>query len=349
MLVFTNRILGPGSDASAFGGAFTPGGEQIAVAEVARDGAGWKLSNQDDDVSDVDALNLLLPLFTAGKPLLVYVHGNANPPAHCFERLDDLRKLYPGVEVIGFSWPSEGLLSDGSPLPGVTLPSSPDEGGLAGVTPANRRDTGHDIIRCYHQAQTNAKDSVDALARLLRLLGTARLHANTQPFSLAIHSLGAHLFQYALQVDGATESAGTAHNIALLCPCVRAAAHSEWLTRFRPKGRTYVTYNKGDNVLFGAAVADGLQTKLGTDPGLDLVHWDGVRYISFSNAANNFGGHGYFVKGVKGKAKALFSRIFASQPDFALPETPKVVYPLGCDPDGAICYMAVPDAPDVLP
>jgi hypothetical protein len=349
MLVFTNRLLGPGNSGSAFGAAFTPGGEQLAVADVAPDAGGWALTSQDDDVSEVDALNLLLPLFTAGKPVLVYVHGNANPPAHCFQRLEDLRKLYPGVELIGFSWPSEGLLSDGSPLPDMSMPSGSNEGELAGVTQANRRDTGRDTIRSYHQAQTNAKDSVDAFARLLRLLGTARLHANTQPFSLAIHSLGAHLFQYALQVDGATESAGTAHNIALLAPCVRAAAHSEWLTRFRPKGRTYVTYNKGDNVLFGAAVADGLQDKLGTNPGLDLVHWDGVRYVSFSNAANNFGGHGYFVKGVSKKAKALFSRIFASQPDFMLPESSKVVYPLGCDPDGATCYMAVPDAPDVLP
>jgi hypothetical protein len=52
---------------------------------------------------------------------------------------------------------------------------------------------------------------------------------------------------------------------------------------------------------------------------------------------------------VSKKAKALFSRIFASQPDFTVPESPKVVYPLGCDPDGATCYMAVPDAVDVLP
>jgi hypothetical protein len=349
MLVFTNRLLGPGNSGSAFGAAFTPGGEQLAVADVAPDAGGWALTSQDDDVSEVDALNLLLPLFTAGKPVLVYVHGNANPPAHCFQRLEDLRKLYPGVELIGFSWPSEGLLSDGSPLPDMSMPSGSNEGELAGVTQANRRDTGRDTIRSYHQAQTNAKDSVDAFARLLRLLGTARLHANTQPFSLAIHSLGAHLFQYALQVDGATESAGTAHNIALLAPCVRAAAHSEWLTRFRPKGRTYVTYNQGDNVLFGAAVADGLQTKLGTDQGLDLVHWDGVRYVSFSNAANNFGGHGYFVTGMSKKAKALFSRIFASQPDFTVPESPKLVYPLGCDADGSTCYMAMPDAVDVLP
>ena len=349
MLVFTNRRLDDGSTEAAFSTAFVPASERLAVADVtARDG-GWKLSAPDDDVDEVDALNLLLPLFTGGKPLLLYVHGNNNTPADCFARVQDLRQLYPDSEVIGFSWPSEGFLCDGSSLPGVALPTGSAEGELAQVNEADRRGSAQDLIRRFHQAQTNAKDSVDAFARLLRLLGTARLHANTQPFSLAIHSLGAHLFQYALQVPGATESASTAHNITLLAPCVRAAAHGEWLTRFRPKGRTYVTFNKGDNVLLGGFIADGGQTKLGTEPGPDRVRWDGVRYISFSNAANSFGGHHYFVKGVSRKAKTLFSRLFASQVDFGIGESPKMVYPLACEGDGSTCYMARPDQPDLLP
>lgn len=348
MLIFTNRHLDAGTTERAFSGAFTRAGEQLAVAEVGRTARGWKLSDIAGDVDEVDALNRLLPLFTGGKPVLLYVHGYNNPPAHCFRRVLDLRQLYPGVEVIGFSWPAEGLLADGSPLPGIAMPPGTDEGELENLTSSNRRQEA-DLASRYHQAQTNAKDSVDAFGRLLRLLGTARLHANTQPITLAIHSLGAHLFQYALQVPGATESAGTMHNIVLLAPCVRAAAHSEWINRFRPKGCTYVTYNKGDNVLFGASIADGKQIKLGTSPGADLVHREGVRYISFSNAPNDFGGHRYFVERVSRKAKTLFSRIFASQADFALDESPKVVYPLGCDPDGATCYMHVPDRPEVLP
>ena len=350
MLIFTNRQLASGTTEAAFGRNFTPGDIQLAVASVAADGTGWKLSDLDEEVSEEDALNLLLPLFGGNKPLVLYVHGNNNTPADCFERVTALRQLYPGAEIIGFSWPSEGFLSDGSPLPGVPIPARTDEAELAKVKPENRTtsSTQHKIRR-YHQAQTNAKDSVDAFARMLRLLGTARLHANAQPFSLAIHSLGAHLFQYTLQVSGATESASTAHNIALLAPCVRATAHSDWLTRFRPKGRTYVTYNKADNVLFGAYIADGEQTKLGADPGPDIVHWEGVRYINFSNAPNNLGGHGYFVSGVTKKAKKLFSRIFASQADFAANESPKTVYPMGCDPDGSVCYMAVPDNSDLLP
>lgn len=99
-------------------------------------------------------------------------------------------------------------------------------------------------------------------------------------------------------------------------------------------------------MLFGASVADAEQPKLGTDPGADIVHWDAVRYISFSDAPNNFGGHGYFVKSVTQHAKKLFTRIFASQLDFAPNGSPKEVYPLGCEPDGSVCHMAAPKQPN---
>lgn len=354
MLIFTNRDLGSENTAQAYRRSFKPGSDRLAVADVTKSGNSWKLSAKDADVSDEDSLNLLLPLFQGSKPLLLYVHGNNNPPATCFQRVHDLRALYPEAEIIGFSWPSEGFQADGQPLPALDAApaanTTDDETELEGIKPNNRTDGAiQNKIRCYHQAQTNGKDSVEAFARMMRLLGAARLQSNIQPYSLAIHSLGAHLFQYSLQASGATEAASAAHNIALLAPCVRAAAHTEWLTRFRPKGRTYVTYNKGDSVLFAAYIADGEQLKLGTEPGPELVRSSGVRYISFSDSPTNFGGHGYFVKKVKKKARVLFSRIFTSQADFKFNESPEVVYPLGCDPDGATCYMAVPKDPGAQP
>ncbi|MEJ6022277.1 alpha/beta hydrolase [Ramlibacter sp. PS4R-6] len=344
MLVFTNRTV----EGGAFSAAFAPGGERIAAAQVKPSGGGWKLSDVDDDIDEKDALDRLLPLFRGDKPLLLYVHGNNNTPEACFGRLAELEDLYGSrVEVVGFSWPSEGFLSDGSALPGLSKKGAGDETSLKDVDEANRTEGAiASKIRRYHQAQTNGKDSIDAFARTMRLLGTARLHANAQPYSMAIHSLGNHMFQYSLQVAGATESAGTAHNIVMLAPCVRAASHADWVTRFRPKGRTYITYNQGDTVLFGAYIADGEQMKLGMDPGAELVRWEGVRYISFTNAANGAGGHGYFVKNVKGKKKELFRRIFGSQRDFELAEEPRVVYPVGCDADGSVCYMNAPDKPD---
>lgn len=350
MLVFTNREIEPGHTASAFKRSFQPGGTRLAVADVSASGKGWKLQHLDGDVDEQDAFDRLVPPFEADQPLLLYVHGNNNTPADCFARMAALQKLYPACLVLGFSWPSEGSLADGSPIPGIPASAGGgDEDEFKGVKPANRTQKGvQSKIRRYWQAQTNAKASVDAFARLMRLVGAARLRANRQPFSLAIHSLGAHLFQYSLQVPGATESISTAHNIALLAPCVRAASHADWLARFRPKGRTYVTYNRGDNVLFAAYVADGEQTKLGTDPGKDLVSWDAVRYISFSDAPNDFGGHGYFVNSVTKRARKLFSRIFASQADFDPHEQAKAVYPFGCDPGGSVCYMAVPKQ-DIAP
>lgn len=346
MLIFTNRALGTGTTAAAFGNAFIPGSEQLAAANVTSAGPGWKITANDANVSDDDAYALLAPLFAGNKPVLLYVHGNNNSPATCFNRIYKLQSLYPDAVVIGFSWPSEGYLSNGKALPQVThTPTSDgDEEDMGKVKQSNRtKENIRDKIRRFHQAQTNGKDSIEAFARLLRLIASARLRTNGQPFSLAIHSLGTHLFQYSLQADGATEAASVAHNIALLAPCVRAVAHKDWLTRFRPKGRIYITYNKGDTVLLGAYIADGQQMKLGAEPGVDRVKSPGVRYISFSDARVNTGGHGYFVNGsLSKKTLELFTRIFTSQNDFDVEASARDVYPLGCDPDGTTCYMAVP-------
>ena len=56
MLIFTNRHLDAGTSEKAFSGAFTRAGEQLAVAEVGRAARGWKLSDIDGDVDEVDAL-----------------------------------------------------------------------------------------------------------------------------------------------------------------------------------------------------------------------------------------------------------------------------------------------------
>lgn len=346
MLVFTNRTVdATATDAQAFGASFDPGAARLAVADVGKTASGWAVSQADDDVTDADALNLLLPLMAGTRPVLVYVHGNNNTPSTCFERLGRMASAYPAVQVIGFSWPSEGLLSNGSPVPGVGSGGMGDEGDLGKVRTENRT-TGpiQQKIRRYHQAQTNAKDSIDALARFLRLVATARLHANQQPFTLAVHSLGVHMLQYSLEVSGATESLGTAQHVILLAPCVRAASHGAWLTRFRPRGRTYVTYNRADVVLFGALIADSGQVKLGTDPGADVVRSDAVRYVSFTNAPTDISGHRYFVEKLHKDAKKLFARLFASRPDLDFGQPHKAVYPVGCDPDGSTCYMADPVA-----
>jgi esterase/lipase superfamily enzyme len=265
-----------------------------------------------------------------------------------------LQEIY-GVEVVGFSWPSEGFLSSGDDQPNMPAAADADgaargEQSLAGIHAGNRKEAWADAtIRRYRQAKMNAQDSGDALARFLRLLATARLYVNRQPMTIAGHSLGCHFMQYAIETEGAAESLGAAHNIVLLAACCRADGHASWVEKLNPKGQLFITYNKGDNVLFGAFIADGSQTKLGTEPGARVIS-PKVRYVSFTNAQVGLGGHGYFVRDrgddVPKAPKKVFQRMFSSERDIKddQGEYPRMVYPVGCDADGSTCYMAAPDA-----
>lgn len=345
MLVFTNRHVVARPDPSAFGRSFTPGGNRIAVAAVARDAGGkWVLSRIDDDVTERDAFDLLLPLFGGPRPLLVYLHDGSTTPAACFARCAALESEY-GIEVAGFCWPAEGLLCDGEPLPGLAAADAPcEELDLAGLKPANRTEPeGLQLARRYRQARTNAQESVDALAKFLRMLATARLISNAQPFTIAAHGLGAHLLQHAVEVPGASEALGAAHNVVLLAPCVRADGHRGWVHQLRPKGRTYVTFNRADSVLAGAFVADGRkQAKLGVDPGTELLQGAGFRYISFSNAQAGSAGHRYFIDGLGAESRRLFGRLFRSEADLQPGEAERKAYPAGLE--GGVGAMALPEA-----
>ena len=350
MWIFTNRRMQPAGDASAFTNVFDPLADRLGVAQVTRVGDGFRLDSAQPTAGDDDIMQLLVPQFRGAQPVLFYLHGNNNSPAACFERCARLQEIY-GLQVIGFSWPSEGFLPTGahrSGQPAAAAPAEIEQGALAGITLANRAQPAElRIIERYRQAKLNAQDSGNAVTRLLRLLAAARLYANAQRFSIGAHSLGSHLLQYTIEGDGASEALGAAHNIVLLAACCRAEGHAAWVGKLGPKGRVYITYNLGDNVLFGAFVADGQQVKLGTEPGLRMRS-DKVRYISFTNAQVGLFGHAYFVRETGGSvpkaAKKLFTRLFGSQRDFdeLQGEYARQIYPVGCDADGDTCWMARP-------
>lgn len=308
-----------------------------------QDGRTLVFDGLDDDVDDADATQALRPLFDSDKAVLVYVHGNSNTPADAVARCALLEKLYP-VHVVAFSWPSEGHLSDGTQLPNTDAAGNDGETGLKTVTQANRQVSKiHSKIARYRQAKVNAQDSTDAFARFLRMAGGVRLLVNRQPYSLAVHSLGAHLFQHALALPGANEAASTAHNIALLAACVRASGHRDWIGTVQPKGQVFIAYNQGDSVLGAASIADDRLPKLGTNPGPDLHRAPHMRYVSFTNSQSGLGGHRYFaLEKTTKRHLRLFTRIFQSDTDIHADEHPRQVYAVGCDPDGLTCYMGQP-------
>ena len=123
MLIFTNRELESRVGKSAFDGNLAAASARLVLANLEHapqaGAAGWKVSQTDSDVDDVDSLQALLPLLQSVGPHLVYLHGYNSTPAACFERCDRLQSLY-GLEIVRFSWSSSRKCQpdDGS-LPGV--------------------------------------------------------------------------------------------------------------------------------------------------------------------------------------------------------------------------------------
>src|SRR5689334_23087607 len=113
MLIFTNRNLVDRPDETAFTTRFTPAATTLGFADVAGSAGNWAVSALMAEASDAEALDGLLTVFEGPRRVLVYVHGNNNTPASCFERCALLEQLY-GCEVVGFSWTSEGFGPDGS-------------------------------------------------------------------------------------------------------------------------------------------------------------------------------------------------------------------------------------------
>jgi len=352
MFVITNREIDTDGGAVTLSTRFQPGAAQLRMVEVGRkNGGGYTVSGSADGIEDAEGVSRLSDVFAGPRPVLVYLHGNNNTPQDCFERCLRLQESYD-VEVVGFSWPSEGRLASGTDLPG--LPAGPDEGGdtaeasfaRSGTAPAGEGWVERKKRR-YRQAKANALDSVDALARSLRWLAAARLFSGQQPMTVAAHSLGSHLLQHALPVDGFSASLAAAQHVVLLAPCCRAAGHEAWLSQLHPRGRVFVTFHQSDSVLFAARIADRDGDKLGANPGSFLVS-PSVRYVDFTGGMGGFLAHTYFVAaGGKKLAKVnrkLFARLFNGQADFSpgQGEGPRTVYPLGCSQDGSACHMGLP-------
>ena len=353
MLIFTNREIDQGGTEAAVTARYKPLLDELSLADVdvRGNGKGWRLDKVERMVSDATAVARLIAVLAADKPVLLYVHGNNNTPATCFTRCQALEQNY-NVNVVGFSWTSEGYLPDGQD--GASGAAAGDDPGaeddLSRVSKTNASEGwAQRKARRFGQAKVNAQQSAAALARFLRLVTAARLATMKQPFSAAFHSLGCHFLHYGIEREGAVEALAAAQNVALIAGCTGAAKHAAWVKRINPLRRVYLTYTHADTVLAAAKFIDG-DTKLGSDPGDELLTGAKYRYVCFDGAAKmKIGAHRYFVpdagKELSKKATLLFGRIFSSAADFSPPrEEERTVYPVGCEPDGSVCYMGRPTA-----
>lgn len=353
MLVFTNRVLAPDSQTEdALTRAYVPFSDTLnsVVVHTASRG-GWKVSEPRADLSNAQALTQIGAVMEGNKPVLVFLHGNNNPPATCFTRCQQLEDQY-GVAVIGFSWASEGYMPDGKDQGGMDvtkLETDAEEDALKAVASKDHLKEGWIArkARRYAQAKTNAQQSTESLARFLRLVASSRLATMHQKVSFAAHSLGCYFVCHTIHEQDAEVSLSAMHNVALMAGCVSAVGHAEWVGQIRPLLRVYITYANADSVLAASTVIDK-SIKLGANPGEARLVDSKYRYIDFEGAAKmQFGAHRYFVadtrRTLSKPAALLFQRIFNSQLDFNPASEPdRTVYPVGCPGDATVCYMGAP-------
>ena len=351
MLIFTNRTLNKASsNAEALTNVFSPFLDTLNSVSVqpTANGSGWKASQHESSHTDAMALERLSEILSGNRPVLVYLHGNNNSPATCFTRCQQIETQYD-VTVVGYSWASEGFLPNGEDQAGLDAAkpnTDNDEEALSSVKSKAHLTEGWIArkARRYGQAKLNAQQSKDSVARFLRLVAAARLGTMKQKVSLAAHSLGCHFLHYSVNEQDAEASLSAMHNVVLMAGCTGAAKHAAWVGQIHPLFRVYITYTKADSVLAAASLIDG-DVKLGTAPSGDRLIGPKYRYIDFEGAAKmKLGAHRYFVadpgKKLSKQAETLFKRIFSSDLDINTDDkSPKVVYPVGCNSDGSICYM----------
>lgn len=358
MLIFTNRKLNSASlTASALTNAYTPFVDTLNSVNVqpTSSGSTWKINQHESNHTDSTALKRLTEVLSGTKPVLVYLHGNNNSPSTCFTRCNELESQY-NVAVVGYSWASEGFLPNGEDQAGLDANkpnTDADEDALSSAKSKNHLKEGWIArkARRYGQAKLNAQHSKDSVARFLRLVAAARLGTMKQKVSLAAHSLGCHFLHYSVNEQDAEASLSAMYNVILIAGCTGAAKHSAWVGQIHPLSKVYITYTKADSVLAAATLIDG-DVKLGTAPSGERLTGSKYRYIDFEGAAKmKLGAHRYFVadagKKLSKQAETLFGRIFSSDLDInPSDKSPKVVYPVGCNADGSICYMGAASAND---
>jgi esterase/lipase superfamily enzyme len=356
MLIITNRkVESDQTGGEAFSSKFSKNDTKLTIADAFNASADleapiWKTHNIEKNATDAEVTKRVTVYAknaaSQGRAILLYIHGNNNDYAKTLTRCHFLSQTYEGIEVIGFSWPSEGFPPDEKGHLGSLEREIGDDDGLS--TESKYRSWFSDKKTYYLQAKKNAAASAQALDRCLSLIADVKSAHQNLTFVLGAHSLGNELLFKTIQLKASNSSLSSFTNVLLLAPAVSARDHASMLDQLNPEKRVFVTYNRNDWILAASCVVDG-DAKLGVDPkyASALSTNKKVRYVDFEGAASG-AGHRYFLEGesfdMKRKkrfklAKRFFDRTFAGQDDIQKDEGEKAVYLLGCKPNGKVCYM----------
>lgn len=209
------------------------------------------------------ALDTAASMRSKKRNLLFYIHGFKNDMKAVAERCEKLEENF-GVEVMAFSWPTDG-------------------GGW--------------VESRYHSDKLDARASAGAVQRTLVKVKTlfGKLLSGTDfKVTLLTHSMGNYLYE---QIMRTGEVYGHEHffdNIVMVAPDCNNEDHAWWVNRIKPKSRLYITINEQDSILGLSEQLHGAEQKERLGQHLLNLNSTSARYINFSDANRVFKEHAYF-------------------------------------------------------
>jgi hypothetical protein len=230
-----------------------------------------------------------------GTDVLLFVHGYNNTPQEILDRCDALSRLY-GLEVIVFSWPSNG-----GGLKGAANYLNDKRDAQASVVAFDRvlAITGQmiDLARAsFVQKLSRKLDSQTDLSGEEKHAALTEAADKDCPFrvSMMLHSMGNYLLERTLKSSALRGSQLVFDNVILVAADVNNPGHVEWVERIQTRNRLYVTINEDDKALRVSRMKGGDEqlARLGHyRRNLDATN---ATYVDFTDAPKVGDSHAYF-------------------------------------------------------
>ena len=297
MLVVTNRNLVPRarSGEKKFGSGFNEAGpDELRLAHAKQSRGKWQvdiLPDKDPNsglwASEQAFLDLQARMKRLKRPCVLFVHGFNTDFEAVLVRGRRLELDYK-VEVVAFTWPSNGRTTAAGRLGGVASYKSDKRDAARSVVAFDRTLEKLDAYLRRHQAATKACD---------------------QRVSLFMHSMGNYLFKHLMKSSVYQGETSLFDNVVLCAADVNNAGHASWLDRVAYRRRLYVTINEDDKALFASRAKFGEQQKARLGHYTQNLTSANAVYLDFTRSGAVDDSHSYFV-GAPIKKNASVRRAF---------------------------------------
>lgn len=307
------------------------GPNELRFAEVKRKGTGWSVKWLDDQLSsekvkelkqsfklDIDeekpqfaSLGVACSLAHKSRKrksnILLFVHGYNNDIESVLERAEEFERLY-NVEVIPFSWPSNG-------------------GGAKGVISykSDKRDA-RASAGALERTMAKVGDYLDLISKARRNEIQARVEEEFKhdrekqnamyskllerdcPFKVnaLFHSMGNYLYKNMLKSSITEGNQLVFDNVLLVAADTNNKEHTEWVDKIRCRKRCYVTINENDHALAASRAKFGEQQLARLGHYIRNLESHQAYYVNFTDASWVRDSHSYFERDVVKKNSRVF-------------------------------------------